>query len=93
MPHAEFLRENRKEITFHFRCECEDCDADGELTLLKADGMRPFNCPEGCGAVYVPWRPQHIWILRCVIKPSYWPRAAGPSEHEILRKKQFEGES
>jgi hypothetical protein len=71
---SKFLSETAAEIKFWFVCACEDCDAEGELGMLKRDGMKPFNCPEGCGAVYVPYRPSLQWQLRCVVLPQYFPR-------------------
>lgn len=72
------IAETQTEITFRFKCECEDCDADGDLTLQKSDGYKPFGCPEGCGATYVPWQnPLHAnkWELKCVVLPHYYPRS------------------
>jgi hypothetical protein len=68
---TKFLSETPTEITFRFVCECEDCDAEGDLTLDKADGMKPFGCPEGCGATYVPWKYNGHWQLKCVVLPCY----------------------
>ena len=74
---SQFLHETPTEIAFHFVCECDDCDADGDLTLMKEDGMTPFGCPEGCGAKYVPWKYLGKWQLKCVVKPYYFPRSGG----------------
>lgn len=61
-------------IVFQFVCECEECGAEGDLTLDVKDGMKPFNCPEGCGAVYVPWQnPLNLnrWELNAVVMPVF----------------------
>jgi hypothetical protein len=61
-------------IVFKYVCECEECGAEGDLTLDVKDGMRPFNCPEGCGAVYVPWKnPLNFnrWELNAVVMPMF----------------------
>lgn len=79
---SELTGENDKEITFHFICECEDCDADGDLTLLKEDGMKPFGCPEGCGATYVPWKYRGKWQLKCVVLPQYYPSGVAATDRE-----------
>lgn len=65
---TDFTGETPTEISFHFFCVCEDCGAEGDLTLDKADGYKPFNCPEGCGCVYVPWQNADKWELTCVVE-------------------------
>ena len=67
-------RDDDKKIHFKFVCECEECGAEGDLTLLVKDGMKPFNCPERCGAVYAPWKnPLHLgrWELKAVVLPVF----------------------
>jgi hypothetical protein len=76
------ISETAKEVTFRFVCACEECGAEGDLTLLKADAMQPFSCPEGCGAMYVPWRPNKVWQLRCVVMPHYAPAPASDMRGE-----------
>jgi len=66
---SEFMAETDREIFFHFRCECEHCGAEGELSLLKSEGHKPFGCPQGCGATYVPWKHLGHWRLTCVVLP------------------------
>lgn len=61
-----------------FLCECEECGAKGHMALDVKDGMKPFNCPEGCGAVYVPWKnPLNLnrWELNAVVMPLFAPTA------------------
>lgn len=74
MERSKFTGESATEIFFDYVCDCEDYDAEGEIALLKAEGMKPFGCPEGCGATYVPWQYQGRWQLKCVVLPQYWPR-------------------
>ena len=50
--------------TQHWYFCCESCGAEGDMELDSRDGMKPFECPEGCGAVYVP----HGGNLICVVK-------------------------
>ena len=67
-------RDDQVHIHFRFVCECEECGAEGDLTLEVKDGMKPFNCPEGCGAVYVPWQnPLNFkrWELKAVVLPMF----------------------
>lgn len=48
---------------------CEGCGAQG---LLASPNERyDFNCPEGCGARYIQWRPSpnEPWRLTCVVCP------------------------
>lgn len=59
------------EIVFDFKCVVPECGAEGELGLQASDGSRPFNCPEGCGAVYAPFRMGGIWRLKCVVEPVF----------------------
>lgn len=67
---SRLLRETKDRTVWKFTCE--GCGAEGKLDLFKRDGMKPFGCPEGCGATYVPWRPTPItWQLRCVVKPYF----------------------
>lgn len=64
---SKLLRETKDMIVFHFRCEA--CDADGELELWKKDGVKPFGCPEKCGARYAPFQYLDKWELKCVVLP------------------------
>lgn len=67
---TRMLRETKDRTVWKF--VCEGCGAEGELGLFKRDGMKPFGCPEGCGATYVPWKPDgKRWQLRCVVKPYF----------------------
>lgn len=68
---SKFISEDADNILFDFKCECSECDAEGKLGLKKADGMKPFNCPEGCGAVYVPWQFNGKWNLKAVVMPFF----------------------
>jgi len=59
---------------------CEGCGSEGEIRIAKGQGMRPFGCPNGCGATYVRWRPDGFTpALKCVVKPvlrtEFWPAA------------------
>jgi len=70
MKTTVFLRETPEQIFFHF--VCDGCGSEGELGLEKKDGMMPFDCPEDCGAVYVPWKDEVLgrgWRLQCVVCP------------------------
>lgn len=75
MPNVAKSQPDPSKIVFSpFRCECEECDAEGDLELLTAEGHKPFDCPEGCGAVYVPWRnPMNFnrWELKAVVMPMF----------------------
>lgn len=52
--------------SYHFVCPC---GADGTLTVPIND-RKPFPCPEGCGRVYVQWRPaDRAPVLTCVVYP------------------------
>lgn len=62
-------QETTEKTIWHF--VCVGCGAEGELELLKADGMKPFGCPEGCGATYVPWKYLGEWTLKCVVMPMF----------------------
>ena len=67
---SKVISENETEVLWRFVCEA--CEAEGELTLFKKDGMKPFGCPENCGATYIPWHPQPgAWQLRCVVMPCF----------------------
>lgn len=62
-------------LSFRYRCECRDCDADGRLSFPISE-RGPIACPEGCGAAYVPWRnPLNggKWELKAVVMPVYGP--------------------
>lgn len=72
MSKSTFLRESETELFFYFVCKGE-CGAEGELGLLKEEGMKPFGCPEGCGATYVPWNDRGLWRLECVVLPVRMP--------------------
>lgn len=62
----------------YFDFVCPGCDATGELGIDTKDGMKPFGCPEGCGATFVPWQPTVArWELRCVVQPMGTMRRAG----------------
>jgi len=51
---------------------CEGCGSEGEIGILRAEGMKPFGCPEGCGATYVRWYPTVARpALKCVVKPFF----------------------
>lgn len=59
---------------------CEGCRSEVELGLTPGD-MRPFVCPEGCGARYVQWepvpgRPQ----LKCVVCPVFERKVEGGTD-------------
>lgn len=59
----------------YFDFVCEGCKAEGELGLDMTEGMKPFGCPEGCGATYVPWMPDgHTYVLKCVVEPFFLKR-------------------
>lgn len=78
---SKFVRETKTQIFFDFKCECSECGAEGKLGLYKKDGMNPFNCPEGCGAVYVPWQFQGKWQLKSVVMPFFEESAnANPTQ-------------
>ena len=81
-PRSKFSRETDEDIFFEYVCECEDCEARGEIGLLKENGMQPFDCPEGCGATYVPWKYNGRWQLKCVVLPQYFPSGAGGRDAE-----------
>ena len=66
---SKLISEDENRIIFDFKCECSECGASGKLTLMKKDGMKPFGCPEGCGAVYVPWQFGGAWKLQSVVMP------------------------
>ena len=63
------LEETATETIWNF--VCVGCGVNGELKLLKKDGMTPFGCPEGCGATYVPWKYLGQWQLKCVVQPEF----------------------
>jgi hypothetical protein len=72
-------RSDAEDIDFDYVCECNDCGAEGALSLKVKDGMKPFACPEGCGTTYVPWRnPLNLnrWELKVVVMPVYGTRRA-----------------
>lgn len=59
------------DLVFQYRCACVDCDAEGEIKLL-ANESGTFQCPEGCGTVYAPWKaPNGKWRLMAVVVPVY----------------------
>jgi hypothetical protein len=63
----------------YFNFVCEGCGCEGEIGIPRKDGMKPFGCPEGCGATYVRWNPSRSVAeptLRCVVKP-YFREAEG----------------
>lgn len=73
---SRMLRETKDRTVWKF--VCEGCGAEGQLELFKRDGMKLFGCPEGCGATYVPWKPDgEHWQLRCVVKPYFAAAALG----------------
>ena len=70
---GSIVGQKRQRIRFHFKCECPDCDADG-MMLLDPKEQGTVACPEGCGAVYLPWQnPMHRnrWELKNVVMPHY----------------------
>lgn len=72
---SKVIRQTATEEVWHFCCEA--CGAEGELTLQKADGMKSFGCPEGCGATYVPCRTVGRKLI-CVVLPFF--RVPTPAE-------------
>ena len=67
----EIRREGRL-ICYDFRCE--GCGVSGLLKINERDGKMPFDCPEDCGAVYMPWQNptnNNKWELTCVVCPIF----------------------
>src|SRR5687768_14244629 len=63
---TQFVETTAEGDRFHF--VCEGCESEGELTIPP--DLPSFNCPEGCGAVYVPWKNPEP-ALMCVVKPVF----------------------
>lgn len=82
---SRFVLETEEQIVFDFKCECSECEADGKLGLYKKDGMKPFDCPESCGAVYVPWQFNGRWQLKAVVMPVF---KVSRRKHEHRRNSQ-----
>lgn len=60
----------------HFDYAYEGCEAQGDLQVGFDRSMRPFSCPEGCGATYIMWRNplnRNRHELKCVVCPVYAP--------------------
>lgn len=53
----------------YFDFACPSCHTEGSLGIDSREGMDPFDCPEGCGSVFVPWKPNgSTWEIRCVVE-------------------------
>lgn len=56
----------------YFKFRCQGCDAEGELAVSRAQGQKPFGCPERCGASYVRIKPtDKPPYLACVVCPVW----------------------
>jgi hypothetical protein len=68
------VTETRREGSMHyFAFVCPGCGAEGELGIDTRDGYTPFGCPEGCGAMFMPWEHPGTskWKLTCVVCPVF----------------------
>jgi len=64
----EYRRDGDRAI---FKFTCPGCGAEGDLGIDVADGMQSFECPEGCGSMFVPWQPVKARAelhLKCVVQ-------------------------
>jgi hypothetical protein len=67
---TSFLRTEDNSDWFHFVCMA--CESEGEIGIPREQGMKPFGCPEGCGATYVRWYPHGPEpSLKCVVRPYF----------------------
>ncbi len=63
------IESRRADGMVYFDFACEGCGAQGELGIDPKDGTKPFGCPEGCGATYIPWLYCEKFKLTCVVCP------------------------
>lgn len=66
---TKYLRTEDGRDWFNF--VCVGCRSEGELGIPLVDGMKPFGCPDGCGATYVRWNPGRTPTLKCVVRPYF----------------------
>ena len=49
--------------------KCPACEAEGDITLPNE--VVRFGCPDDCGAVFVKYRGDVGWAIRCVVRPVF----------------------
>lgn len=72
-PRTQFKEYRDGEMVFTF--VCPGCGAEGELGIPRYLMYHVVDCPEGCGARFVPWKPNELPALRCVVCPMPAPRS------------------
>lgn len=73
MAHKNIAKKVDAEFA-HYAYVCEGCGAEGNLRIGITQGMKPFGCPDGCGATYVMWRNplnENRYELNCVVCPVF----------------------
>jgi hypothetical protein len=64
------VRPRNKGTQIFFDFKCPGCGAEGELGI-KMGESGTISCPNGCGAIFLPWDDEGIYKLTCVVCPVF----------------------